>query len=124
MTLGDKVLIFLLILINLGSVFFLGRMGKSKQVIIQVDQKVVGIYDLHAPAARRVVVQGPLGDSEVEIQGGKVRMLRSACPGKTCQKAGWISGQGQIICCVPNKVLIRISGDESDPSLHLDGIAQ
>jgi len=123
LTWGDKILIFLLIVINLASFFFLTRMGKSKQVIIQEDQKVVGIYDLHSPA-RTVMVQGPLGASKVEIREGRVRMLFSPCPNHTCQKAGWISRQGQVICCLPNKVLIRISGDDADPSLHLDGIAQ
>jgi hypothetical protein len=123
LTWGDKVLIFLLIMINLASFFFLTRMGKSKRVIIQADQKVAGIYHLDSPG-RTVMVQGPLGTSEVEIREGKVRMLFSPCPNRTCQKAGWISRQGQVICCLPNKILIRISGDEADPSLHLDGISQ
>lgn len=126
MTWGDKTLICLLVVVNLASLFLLTRIGKSKQVIIQVDQKVVGIYDLHDihAAARTVMVQGPLGSSQVEIREGKVRMIFSPCPNHTCRKAGWISSQGQVICCLPNKVLIRISGDENDPSLHLDGIAQ
>ena len=116
-------LVFLLSMINLASLSFLTRMGKSKQVIIQVDQKVTGIYDLHSPA-RVVMVQGPVGTSQVEIRGGKVRMLSSPCPNHTCQKAGWICCQGQVICCLPNKILIRISGGEEDPSLHLDGVTQ
>ncbi|MEW6380836.1 MAG: NusG domain II-containing protein [bacterium] len=125
LTWGDKILILLLILINLGSLFLLTGRGKSSRVTIQAGQKVIGIYDLDSSPRRVVPVPGPLGSSEVEIREGKVRMLSSPCPNQVCTRAGWIDHQGQIICCVPNQVLIRISGDKAnDPSLHLDGVAR
>jgi hypothetical protein len=121
MTWADIILICLLIMLNLGSVFFMTGMGRSKKVIIQVDQKVVGIYDLNSPQ-KTVTVQGPLGPSEIHIQEGKVEMLSSPCLNQTCCKSGWIDRQGQIICCVPNRIFIRIAGDEND--FQLDGIAR
>jgi len=113
-------------LISLGSFFFLPARGKNGLVIIQGEQGIIGLYSLDSP--RRVIsVSGPLGSSRVEIGGGRVRMLSSPCPNQVCTKAGWIEQQGQMICCVPNQVLIRIVGDESkenESSLHLDGVTR
>lgn len=47
--------------------------------------------------------QGELGVSTFEISGGKVRILDSPCPNKTCVAAGW---SNQVVC-LPNKIFIR-----------------
>lgn len=57
---------------------------------------------------KTIKVPGPLGESIVEIKDKKVRMLFSPCPDKLCEKEGYISKPGQVIVCVPNKILIKI----------------
>jgi len=53
-------------------------------------------------------VQGPLGLSRYGLQGGGIRMKDSPCPNKTCVRMGKIRRSGDMIVCVPNRVVIRI----------------
>jgi hypothetical protein len=55
---------------------------------------------------RTVSVTGPLGDSIIEIKGGRVHMKDSPCPDKLCVQQGW-TDRGAIIC-LPNKVVISL----------------
>lgn len=49
----------------------------------------------------------------VHIDGGKVWVTNSTCLDHTCEKSGKISSPGQSIVCLPNKIVITVSG-ESD----------
>ncbi|HRR92028.1 MAG TPA: NusG domain II-containing protein [bacterium] len=47
----------------------------------------------------------------------KVRILSSPCPDKLCVKQGYISESGQVIICLPNRVVIKIEGRASFDAL-------
>ena len=66
---------------------------------------------------RRIDVTGPLGITDVVIEGGKVRIEDSPCPNKTCIAAGAISQPGQWIACLPNAVFVRIGGDTKESTV-------
>lgn len=57
---------------------------------------------------RTINVPGPLGKTTVEIKGGRVRVLDSPCPNKTCVSQGWIERPGETIICLPNRVSITV----------------
>ena len=46
----------------------------------------------------------------VVVNGGKVWVERADCLDKICEKTGKIYKKGQIIVCLPNKIVIRITG--------------
>jgi len=77
-------------------------------VLIQVDGK--DFLHLSLDEDRIVKVSGPLGVSIVEIKDGRVRMLSSPCPDKLCIKEGYIDKAGQVIICIPNRIVIKIEG--------------
>ncbi len=60
---------------------------------------------------RRLVVKGPLGETEIEVRAGRVRVVRSPGPYKLCIKRGWISQSGEILICLPNRVTVEIPGE-------------
>ena len=64
-----------------------------------------------------LAVPGYAGDSYLEISGGRVRMVDSACPDKLCVRTGWISRPGESIVCLPNRVVIEIKSGEGDPDV-------
>jgi hypothetical protein len=80
-------------------------------------------------AEELVTVPGPLGDTVVQLEHGKVRVISSPCMNQTCVAAGAIQTHGQWIACLPNQVLVSIekSGTEgaADASSRgaLDGAA-
>jgi len=112
-----------LILINLSLIFWMKAGGSERKVVVEVDQEVVGVYDLGSPG-QVVRATGPLGISEIEIREGRARMLSSPCPEQTCVQTGWIDSQGRIICCVPNKIIIWISDHENRSPDQFDGITR
>lgn len=60
-----------------------------------------------------------IGDTNtIEISGGQVKMIDADCPDKICIHTGKISQSGQTIVCLPNKVVISISGENSSVDAH------
>lgn len=49
----------------------------------------------------------------LEVRGGRVRVVESDCPQQICVNEGWIGYPGQVIACVPNKVIVTIESDET-----------
>jgi hypothetical protein len=63
---------------------------------------------------------GPLGDTVVELKGESARILSSPCVNQTCIAQGSIRRHGQWLACLPNRVMVSISGDGGE---GLDSIA-
>ncbi len=59
------------------------------------------------------------GKMLIEIKGGRIRVRESDCPRKICVNTGWIKTPGQVIACVPNKILVEI---KSAGSPFLDAV--
>ncbi|HEX8947555.1 MAG TPA: NusG domain II-containing protein, partial [Dissulfurispiraceae bacterium] len=77
-------------------------------------------YTLPISIDRTVEVAGPLGKTIVEIKGSKVRIKDSPCHNRICVHEGWID-RGAIIC-LPNKVMVSVTGKTDKKSEGLDGI--
>ena len=60
-------------------------------------------YIYPASEDRIIPVEGPLGETLVEIRNGDVRIISSPCPEKTCLEMKI----GNAICCLPNRVLVE-----------------
>ena len=54
-------------------------------------------------------VAGELGPTTFEIKDGRVRIIDSPCPNKTCISQGWHNP----LVCLPNKVMITVEGENS-----------
>ncbi|MCX7028097.1 MAG: NusG domain II-containing protein [Spirochaetes bacterium] len=59
---------------------------------------------------KKLEIQGPLGITYVDIEGGNVRILDSPCKNKLCVGMGEIGKENQWIACMPNRVFVRIGG--------------
>jgi hypothetical protein len=56
-------------------------------------------------------VLGPIGVTQVEVRGGKVRVVSSPCPRQVCRHGGWIGAPGTLLVCLPNEIVIRVPGE-------------
>jgi hypothetical protein len=101
----------LVIILFLSFVFFLPK-KRGEKVIISVDKTNNFVYPLNQD--KEIIVKGKLGEAKVVIRDGRVRILDSPCPLKICEKKGWISKRGDFIICIPNRVVIKITGKEYD----------
>ncbi|MCF8721205.1 MULTISPECIES: NusG domain II-containing protein [Nitrospina] len=108
-TRADKILIACLFAANLA--LFSGidyTRTAGDWVVIEVSQKEVKRLPLKKN--QLVHVEGPLGETEVQIQDGKARILKSPCSRKLCIKSGYIQYADRIAACLPNRVVVRILG--------------
>ena len=107
---GDKILLVLLVLFNAGLFYYFGAgFNQGDWVIIKVAEKQVARFPLMTD--RVIQVQGPLGTTEVEINQGRARIVRSPCKLKICIKSGYIQYADRLSACLPNKVVVRIEGE-------------
>jgi hypothetical protein len=122
LTLADKLLFLFLLVSALSGFFFVKKLFPSGDIVkIGLDNKTV--YTLPLGEDRTVSVTGPLGDSIIEIKGGRVHMKDSPCPDKLCVQQGW-TDRGAIIC-LPNKVVISLGeGDQNIPEPGYDAVTR
>ncbi len=111
LTIGDKILILCLLFLSIISGVVLKRTHKeAKYCIISVNGR--DTYKLLLSEPKTIKIKGAIGKSTVEIKDRSVRILDSPCPLKICMHQGKIKASGETIICVPNRVMIRITGKE------------
>jgi hypothetical protein len=113
MTLLDRGILVVLLLLCLAAWWPALRAPTGRTVIIERDGKALFRAPLNAE--RSVRLAGPLGPTVVEIRGGRVWISASSCPLHLCQRQGAIARRGELLVCVPNRLLVRIAG-QADPS--------
>lgn len=125
LTKGDRILIVFIFIS--AALMFIGFQaysfgGDKTYAVIEVSGKLFQKISLGQSGARlEIRVPGNLGESIVEVDRDKVRMIYSPCPDKDCMRQGWVSRPGQMIVCLPNRVVIKIESDRT-PS-DLDGVS-
>ena len=85
------------------------RPSEATSAAIYVGDQLLEEVDLKG---NRLIML-PVGEMQVEVKDGQIRVASSDCPKKICVNTGWIRTPGQVIVCVPYKVLIEISAKDS-----------
>lgn len=99
-----------LTVVGAGLFAYAGRTEPS-EVSIESD---MGTF-LYPLAQERIVrVMGPIGETEVRIRDGSVRVYDSPCRDKICIAAGHLSATGQWTACLPNRIFVRVEGGENE----------
>jgi len=115
-SLDKKIAIAVLIIAVLaGGVVIYRRLTgpQGEKAIIEVDNQPVQTVLLTPNTEKQtIVIAGVRGDSIIEVDGHFVRMVDSACPDKVCVHMGRKSQPGDVITCIPNRVVIKIPGLE------------
>ena len=89
---------------------------QSGRVVIRVDDKIYGTYDLSRDQTIRIDDSNTLA-----IKGGQAAMIDADCRDQLCVHQKSISRKNESIICLPNKVIVSIEqGEEND----VDAVAQ
>ena len=105
----DRKLVVVLALIVLLSFLLPLRQGLGTRVLVSSGDRTLFVADLNRD--QLVELEGPLGVTLLQIEAGLVRVLSSPCPQKICIGLGDVSHVGDLLACVPNRLVIRIAGD-------------
>lgn len=93
---------------------------KGNKVEIYVNNDLKYVYPLQKNK-KTYFINTDLGGVDVEFIDMKVRVTSSNSPLKICVKQGFISKSGQTIIGIPDKLLLKITGESEE---ELDGIAR
>lgn len=112
----DYAIIGALIIITLASsaaaLLSTSRKFDNLYVNIEVDGKPYKKVPLNNHT-EKIKVKTKLGTNIIDIANGKVHIEEADCPDKICIKDGFISKPGQILVCLPNKVVVQIIGQDN-----------
>lgn len=100
------------VLLTLCVLVFIALGLRSPGQSVQVRQNQETLFNAPLAEDRSVELQGPLGVTRLEIANGQARIVASPCPYKVCIGMGEIHRQGEIIACVPNRLLVQVVGQE------------
>ncbi|NLV75428.1 MAG: NusG domain II-containing protein [Tissierellia bacterium] len=114
LTKGDKYLIIFIIIISLLSLVFINKSALhygKKYVSIQVDGEEFKriIFD-KTVIGKTIPIKTEFGYNLIEIGDEKVRVIEADCPDQLDVKQGYISKVGEVIVCLPNRLVIEIKG--------------
>ena len=87
-----------------------GTTGQKVQV--EVDGKPYGVYSLSENQTIEIKENGHT--NKITIKDGTVQMAYSDCKNQICVNDGEISMTNQSIVCLPNKVMVEITGGKEE----------
>jgi hypothetical protein len=94
--------------------------GDQDRITVKGDS---GVWVFPHDAVETVTAPGPLGNTVVEIRGGRAHIVSSPCANQTCVAAGSIHSRGQWLACLPNRVLVSVDGEEFGAAKSAGGAA-
>jgi len=116
---GDVVVCFIIIFFVIIHYFPVFISPDQEKIVEIIDYKN-DVYHYPISGNYKVAVPGPYGTTEIRIKKRKVWVLKASCPHKTCKQMGPIMNKGEIIICIPNRMLIRITGN----NFEFDGVSR
>ncbi len=118
LTKGDKYLIIFIIIASIGSLIYIKNAASAydkKHIKIQVDgEDYKIIYFDPKIVGKKLTIETEFGYNLLEIGDGKVRVIDADCPDQLDVKQGYISKPGEVIVCLPNRLVIEIIGEMED----------
>lgn len=121
---GDKILIIVIaavIVLGYGWKLYSSSLYKNSEGIatIEINGKLYGKYELKKVGNKKLQLELPENEhSTVEFKDGMVRVQEADCPDKVCVRTGWVSKPGEMIVCLPYRIIIKISGDKQNVDVN------
>jgi hypothetical protein len=109
-----EVFVIALVLLLSGAAIFWNKMAgresgtKPAVAVIYVNDEIVNKMDLNNDKSLDLLN----GKVRIEVKASRIRVARSDCPKQICVNTGWIKSPGEVIVCVPYRVLIEIKTPE------------
>lgn len=123
----DKVLIVGVLVIAFALIGYMqikskmaAKNSKSLKAEISVKGKVYKEVVL-SKEKQDFTIETELGKNVIKIHDSGIEVTDSNCRDHICEKTGFISKPGEVIVCLPNKVIIKIEGEAG---VHVDGVSK
>ena len=108
---NDLVLIgALLLLCGIGAVFFFTRADSDMRHAV-ITQDNVQLYDIPLTGhtgTEEIVITDAHGTTTICIEGETIAVVDADCPDLVCVKTGKAEKKGDVIACLPHKLLVEV----------------
>lgn len=118
MTKADWVTCLLLIFLSLAGMFLVAAAPAGSRVVVIADGQTR--FTASLDQLQETDIEGPLGRSRLLINEQGASITSSPCPRKICISMGPASTSSDLIACVPNRILVRIDGQDSSEEAPYD----
>ena len=118
----DCLFLLLITILSIGCIIWyrFAYSGQGSQVEISVDGKSYGIYELNVNSEIPVMADEAVSNV-IAIEHGTAYMRSANCPDQLCVHHKKIKAARETIVCLPNKVVVTITGGEET---EFDSIAK
>ena len=85
--------------------------GNFLTATVVLNNEVIARYDLTAlTQPETLAVDNCPYPLRIRVEPGRIRVEESTCPGEDCAHTGWADTAGEQIICLPNQLVISVSG--------------
>ena len=97
-------------LVALGLILMMQLMptGETKTVLITIDGEEYKRIEIDDSTYETFTIETEHGTNEVVIENGKVNVIAADCPNQICVNTKEANSPGDLIVCLPHKVVIEI----------------
>lgn len=106
----DRLILVILVLLILFSFMITGIQRKGAEVVAEGVDGILYRSPLGSPD--RVSLDAALGPVVIEIDKDGVAVVEAPCPNKVCIRQGRISRTGEVVVCVPSRLIVRLTSAE------------
>ena len=90
-------------------IFYLWAADSGEIAAVYENGVLSGSYRLDRDCVINVYENGHITNM-IEIKDRSVRVIFADCPDKSCVKQGAVSGVGQSVVCLPNRLFVTVNG--------------
>ena len=116
---GDLALLTVFFALIAAGILIRPRAPAGKSITISVNNETV--HTLSLMSTHTITVQGATGPVIIRVDSGEAWIESSNCPHLYCVREGRIQRQGEMVVCLPNRVVLSVGGGQE---ALLDGITE
>jgi len=102
---GLLILAFIMIIL-----IYIFKDNGAKAANVYYKNQLVLTIDMTLKTTKEYTVSGTNGDVVILYDNGKIKVEEENSPRHLCSKQGWISQSYESIICLPNNIVINITG--------------
>jgi hypothetical protein len=107
--LTDGILLALLLALTIFSPKLIPARIAGDTLVIKTSDSV---YEISFKDEGSHVIDGHAGQATLVVKNGEAFLRNAPCPLKICEAMGPVSRSGEVILCLPNRIYIRVTGEE------------
>jgi len=84
--------------------------SNMRTAVIKHEDEIIETINLdQVDQPERITVSGNY-DVVLLVEKGRIRFEKSNCPDQICVNTGWLTNNGDVAVCLPNRTMIKIEG--------------